>query len=79
MNYLIFFGGLCILFVILKFLALPLRMICRFIINSIIGGVIFYFLAKLGIIVLITWWTILLAGILGIPGVVIVTILSILI
>jgi hypothetical protein len=34
---------------------------------------------KLGIIVLITWWTILLAGILGIPGVVIVTILSILI
>lgn len=76
MNYLMFIGAILVLVVILKILTFPIRLICRFIFNSVIGGILLYFLAKIGIFMTITWWSILLTGIFGVPGVVIAVILS---
>lgn len=76
MTYLMFIGAIFILVVVLKILTFPIRLICKFIVNSVIGGILLYFLAKVGIFMAITWWSILLTGILGVPGVVLAIILS---
>ena len=76
MNYLWFIVSLFVLVIVLKIISIPIKIICRFIFNSILGGIVLYFLAKFGIFMTITWWSILLTGILGIPGVVIAVILS---
>lgn len=76
MSYLMFIGAIIILVVVLKILTFPIRLICKFIVNSVIGGILLYFLAKVGIFMAITWWSILLTGILGVPGVVLAIILS---
>ena len=71
-----FIGAIFVLVVVLKILTFPIRLICKFIVNSVIGGILLYFLAKVGIFMAITWWSILLTGILGVPGVVLAIILS---
>ncbi len=76
MSYLMFIGAIFVLIVVLKILTFPIRLICKFIVNSVIGGILLYFLAKFGIFMAITWWSILLTGILGVPGVVLAIILS---
>lgn len=76
MSYLMFIGAILVLIVVLKILTFPIRLICKFIVNSVIGGILLYFLAKFGIFMAITWWSILLTGILGVPGVVLAIILS---
>ena len=76
MSYLMFIGAIFVLVVVLKILTCPIRLICKFIVNSVIGGILLYFLAKVGIFMAITWWSILLTGILGVPGVVLAIILS---
>lgn len=76
MSYLMFIGAIFVLVVVLKILTFPIRLICKFIVNSVIGGILLYFLAKVGIFMAITWWSILLTGILGVPGVVLAIILS---
>ena len=68
--------GVLILFLVLKILALPMKLITKFIINAIIGGVIIYGLSFLGIGIVINWITGLIVGFLGIPGVIIVAILQ---
>ena len=76
MSYLMFIGAIFVVIVVLKILTFPIRLICKFIVNSVIGGILLYFLAKFGIFMAITWWSILLTGILGVPGVVLAIILS---
>lgn len=76
MDILIFIAAIAVLIIVLKILTFPIRLIGKFIINSIIGGILLFFLAKIGIVMMITWWSILLTGILGIPGVIIAVILS---
>lgn len=76
MNYLMYIVALVILIVILKILTFPIKLICKFIVNSILGGILLYFLAKFGIFMMLTWWSILLTGLLGVPGVIIAVILS---
>ena len=76
MRYLMFIAAIFVLIVVLKILTFPIRLICKFIVNSVIGGILLYFLAKFGIFMAITWWSILLTGILGVPGVVLAIILS---
>lgn len=71
-----FIGAIFVLIVVLKILTFPIRLICKFIVNSVIGGILLYFLAKFGIFMAITWWSILLTGILGVLGVVLAIILS---
>lgn len=76
MSILSFIIGVAILIIVLKILTFPIKVIFKFIINSIIGGVILWILAFFGIIVTLNWWTIVLTGFFGAPGVVIALIIS---
>ena len=68
MNYLMYIAAIAVLIVVLKILTFPIKLIGKFVINSIIGGIILYFLAKFGIMLAITWWVVVLTGFFGIPG-----------
>lgn len=76
MNILSFLISIVVLIIVLKILTFPFKLIIKFVINSIIGGIIISILSFFGIIVTIKWWTIVLTGLLGVPGVVISLIIS---
>lgn len=79
MGYLSFFIAIIILYVILKLIALPVKVIIKLIANALIGGIVLFLInligAQFGFILDITWITALIVGFLGIPGVVIVILL----
>lgn len=66
-----FLIGMALLILVLKILTFPIRLIFKFAINSIIGGIILGICAFFGIMIALNWWTILLTGIFGVPGLVI--------
>lgn len=72
--------GVAILFVVLKLLALPMKLIIKLVINGVVGAVIIFVVnligANFGFTIDLNWITALIVGILGVPGVVIVTILQ---
>ncbi len=78
MDYLTFIIGIAVLFLVLKILSLPMKIIIRFVINAVIGGIIYYVLGLMGIGLTITWVSALIVGILGVPGVIIVAIMQLL-
>lgn len=65
-----FIIGIILLIIVLKILTLPLKIIMKFVFNSILGGIILYICSLFGIFVNIEWWTIVLTGLFGIPGLV---------
>ncbi len=72
--------GVAVLFVVLKLLALPMKLIIKLVINGLVGGIIIFVVnligANFGFMINLNWITALIVGILGVPGVVIVTILQ---
>ena len=72
--------GVAVLFVVLKLLALPMKLIIKLVINGFVGGIIIFVVnligANFGFMINLNWITALIVGILGVPGVVIVTILQ---
>lgn len=74
-----FLVGIILLVIVLKIIALPFKIIFKFIINSIIGGILLALCAKLGIVVTVYWWTILLTGLFGVPGFAVACIIAIII
>lgn len=72
--------GVAILFVILKLLALPMKLIIKLVINGLVGAAIIFVVnligANFGFVIDLNWITALIVGILGVPGVVIVAILQ---
>lgn len=72
--------GVGILFVVLKLLALPMKLIIKLVINGIVGGILIFVVnligANFGFMIDLNWITALIVGILGVPGVVIVGILQ---
>ncbi len=76
MSILTFIIGIAVLFVILKIISLPMKLIIRFVINAIVGGVILYALSFVGIGIAITNISALIVGIFGIPGLILVAILQ---
>ena len=72
--------GVGILFIVLKLLALPMKLIIKLVINGIVGGIIIFFFfligANFGFVIDLNWITALLVGFLGVPGVIVVTILQ---
>lgn len=76
MQYLPFIIGVAILFIILKVLSMPIKLIIKFVINAIIGGIVIYVLNLFGIGLVINWISGLIVGFLGIPGVIIVALLQ---
>ena len=71
-----FFIGIAILVAILKILTFPIKLIVKFIFNSILGGIVLAIFAFFGIGIVVYWWTILLVGLLGIPGLIIAAIIA---
>lgn len=77
MDILTFIIGILILIVVLKIISFPFKLIMKFVINSIIGGVILAILSYISIGIPIYWWTVALTGILGVPGLVVAIVISI--
>ena len=75
MSIMSFIFAIIGLIIFLKLIALPFKLI-RFVINSIIGGIILWILAFFGIFVVLNWWTIVLTGLLGVPGLVIAVLIT---
>ena len=71
-----FIIGVVVLFIVLKILAMPMKIIIKFLINAIIGGIVIYVLNLFGVGMTLNWITSLIVGVLGIPGVIIVAILQ---
>ena len=68
---------LVIVFFVLKIIALPIKIIVSVLVNIVLGGLILFGLSFFGIVtVTLTWWMIAIVGILGIPGAIIVAVLS---
>lgn len=76
MSIVSFFIAIIVLCTILKLISLPFKIIIKFLINSIIGGIILAILAYFGIVVILNAWIIILTGLLGIPGLVLGLIIS---
>ena len=80
MQYLIFFGCIIAVVIIAKILSWPFKIIFKLIINIILGGlfiiVINTFGAGIGLNIPFNTITALTAGILGIPGVILLIILQ---
>ena len=72
--------GVAVLFIVLKLLALPMKIIIQLVINGLVGGLVIFIVnligANFGFMIDLTWITALIVGFLGVPGVVIVTILQ---
>ncbi|TCS79297.1 pro-sigmaK processing inhibitor BofA family protein [Pectinatus cerevisiiphilus] len=68
-----FFVGIIILCIVTRILSLPMRILWKLIYNSIIGAICLWLVnAVLGLSIAINFFTALLAGILGIPGVLLI-------
>lgn len=76
MEILSFIAAIAILILVLKILTFPFKVIIKFVINSILGGLAICVLAFFGIGIAINWWTVVLTGLLGIPGLVVAIIIS---
>lgn len=72
--------GVAVLFIVLKLLALPMKIIIKLVINGLVGGLVIFVInligANFGFMIDLTWITALIVGFLGVPGVVIVAILQ---
>lgn len=66
-----FLGAVIVLFIILKILSLPFKLIIKLVINGLIGGVIIWVInligASFGFAITLNWLTAIIVGILGIP------------
>lgn len=75
-----FLGALLVLYIILKVLALPVKIIIKLLINGLIGGAIIFAInyigAGCGFVLPLEWWSAILVGILGIPGAIILVIIQ---
>ncbi|MFR2534136.1 MAG: pro-sigmaK processing inhibitor BofA family protein [Clostridia bacterium] len=68
-------------FMILKILALPMKLIIKLLVNALIGGIILWVInligAGFGFAVILNWITAIVVGTLGIPGVILVVLFQI--
>ena len=69
-----FVVGLIVLYVLLKVLSMPFRIVWKLITNSIAGAIMLWFVNLFGTGIDITFIKALLAGIFGIPGVLVIVI-----
>ena len=81
MEYLSFLVALIFLYIVLKIIAAPVKIIIKLMINAFVGGVVLFLInlvgAGFGFALNITWLTSLIVGIFGVPGVVLVILLQI--
>ena len=81
MEHLSFLVALIVLYIVLKIIAAPVKIIIKLMINAFVGGVVLFLInlvgAGFGFALNITWLTSLIVGIFGVPGVVLVILLQI--
>ncbi len=81
MEYLSFLVALIVLYIVLKIIAAPVKIIIKLMINAFVGGVVLFLInlvgTGFGFALNITWLTSLIVGIFGVPGVVLVILLQI--
>ena len=79
-GMLAFLIGLIVLFIILKLISFPIKVIIKLLINALMGGIILYLInmfgAVIGLSITINWLSALIVGIAGVPGVIIVILLQ---
>lgn len=82
MEYLVFIGAIIAVFIILKILAWPIKKIFKMVINIVVGGVLLVIVnligGNFGFVIPINWITALIVGILGVPGLIALTVLTLL-
>ena len=76
MGILSYIIAIVVLLAILKIMALPFKIIIKFIVNSLVAGLLLVVLAYCGSVVILTPWIVILTGLFGIPGLVIALIIS---
>lgn len=75
MGYVAYFvGAIILLFLIAKLLAWPLKILCKLLINGVLGAILLlvfnFFGGYFGLSIAINTWTVLVAGFCGVPGVI---------
>lgn len=82
-NLLTYLACICFIFIFGRVFILPIKKILKLIINSILGGVVIFFInligANFGFHIGLNIFTSILVGILGLPGVVVLVITRLLI
>lgn len=75
-----FLGAILVVFIVLKLLSAPLKLIIKIVLNAVIGGVIIFVINWIGagfnFGLPLEWWSALLVGFLGIPGVIILVLIQ---
>ena len=64
MGILSYIIAIVVLLAILKIMALPFKIIIKFIVNSLVAGLLLVVLAYFGIVVILTPWIVILTGLL---------------
>lgn len=67
-----FIVGIIVLFILLRVLSLPFRIVWKLITNSIVGALMLWVVNLFGLGIEITFFKALIAGFFGIPGVLVV-------
>lgn len=82
MEYLVFIGAIIAVFIILKILAWPIKKIFKMVINIVVGGLLLvivnYIGGNFGFVIPVNWITALVVGVLGIPGLIVLVVLTLL-
>ena len=69
-----FIVGLVVLYILLRVLSMPFRIIWKLITNSIVGAIMLWFVNLFGLGIEITFFKALIAGVFGIPGVLVIVV-----
>lgn len=67
-----FIVGIIVLFILLRVLSLPFRIVWKLITNSIVGALMLWVVNLFGLGIEITFFKALIAGLFGVPGVLVV-------
>lgn len=67
-----FIVGLVVLYILLRIMSLPFRIVWKLITNSIVGALMLWVVNLFGIGIDITFFKALIAGVFGIPGVLVI-------
>lgn len=67
-----FIVGIIVLFIVLRVLSLPFRIVWKLITNSIVGALMLWVVNLFGLGIEITFFKALIAGFFGVPGVLVV-------
>lgn len=69
-----FIVGLVVLYILLRVLTMPFRIVWKLITNSFVGAIMLWFVNLFGLGIEITFFKALIAGVFGIPGVLVIVV-----